>query len=207
MISSSGIEYVHLANEGRLYYLGELEFLNGVKGEPKTTKHLSTTYKTGMFAIKNAETDNILIRHYSDSEWDGIYRKASLPPFDFSVDNCIRLELVSVAEDYEKDSIHSTCGHGITDKTEIASFLSDVRSQKGPTEAGLYDLIKKPDGSLTKCYTKAVIYGYFAEEPNLVIRIPITSFNDMAYSISIEDSDYILPETWLQKLKNSSHSE
>ena len=126
-----------------------------------------------------------------------------MPPFDFSADNCIRLELVSGTGNAEKDAIHTTCDDGITDKSEIAEFLSDVRSQPGPQEAGLYDLIKKPDGTLVNCYLYAAIYGFFEEEPDLAIRMEIFSFNDLAYSVSLEGKEYVLPETWLQRLQNS----
>ena len=72
----------------------------------------------------------------------------------------------------ESDVIHTTCDDGIVEASEIAEFLSDVRSQKDPREAGLYDLIKKPDGMLENCYVYGVIYGFFEEEPNLAVRIP-----------------------------------
>lgn len=203
LISDSGTEYILLANEGILYYLGNLEFQGSVKGEEKTSQHLGYSYQTGLFSIINDETDNILIRHSPDNEWFSIYRKASLTPFDFSVDNCIRLELVSGIGNLENDSIHVCCGDGINSKTEIAEFLSDVRAQKDPREAGLYDLITKPDGMLENCYTYAVIYGFFSDEPNLVIRMDITSYNDLAYSISIEGKEYVLPTTWIHRLQNN----
>ncbi len=200
--SASGVEYSHLAYEGNLYYLGELAFQGRVNGEKRTSQHLGITYKTGMFSIKNSETDNILIRKYPDNEWFGIYRKTSLPPFDFSVDNCCRLELVLGSGNRKDDAIHLTCGDGISDSLVIAEFLNDVRAQKTPREAGLYDLIKNPDGSLENCYVYAIIYGFFEEEPNLAIQMEILSYNDLAYSVSIEGKDYVLSQTWIQKLQN-----
>lgn len=200
IVSNSGVEYVHLANEGILYYLGDLEFVGTIQGEKR---FLSTwLYKTGMFAIEDANSDNILIRRAPNNEWFAIYRKASLPNFDFSVDNCIRLEFVSGIGNTKKDVIHTTCADGITDQSEIISFLSEIRAQKTPREAGLYDLIKKPDGMLENCYIYGVIYGFFEEEPNLVVRMEITSYNDLAYSISIEGMEYVLPTEWLQKMEN-----
>lgn len=203
LVSESGEEYAFLANEGSVYYLGDLEFQGRVKGETKVSQHLGYSYQTGLFAIKNAETDNILIRRIPNNEWYSIYRKASLPSFDFSVDNCIRLEFVSRIGNTESDAVHTTCGDGIVDTSEIADFLSDVRSQKDPHDAGLYDLIRKPDGMLENCYVYGLIYGFFADEPDLVIRMRITSYNDLAYSVSFEGKEYVLPNEWLKRFQNN----
>jgi len=202
IVSNSGVEYTHLANEGILYYFGDLEFAGSIQGEEKTSQHLGLSYQTGMFAIKKADNSNILIRRAPDNEWYSIYRMTSLPSFDFSVDNCIRLEFVFENGYLENNVVHTTCGDGIVDTSEIAVFLSDVRSQKDPREAGLYDLIKKPDGILENCYVYGVIYGFFEEESNIAVRMEITSYNDLAYSVSIEGKDYVLPTEWLQKLEN-----
>ena len=53
---------------------------------------------------------------------------------------------------------------------------------------------------LENCYTYAVIYGFFEEEPNLAIRIDVTSYNDLAYSVCIENKEYVLPNDWVQRL-------
>ena len=202
IVSNSGVEYTHLANEGILYYLGDLDFIGSIQGEEKISQHLGLSYQTGMFAIKDADNDNILIRYAPDNEWFSIYRKTSLPSFDFVVDNCIRFEFVSGIGNTENDVTHTTCDDGIVVASEIAEFLSDVRSQKDPREAGLYDLIEKPDGMLENCYVYGVVYGFFEEEPNLAVRMVITSYNDLAYSISIDGKEYVLPAEWLQKLGN-----
>ena len=202
IVSNSGVEYTHLANEGILYYLGDLDFIGSIQGEEKTSQHLGLSYQTGMFAIKDADNDNILIRYAPYNEWFSIYRKTSLPSFDFVVDNCIRFEFVSGIGNTENDVTHTTCDDGIVVASEIAEFLSDVRSQKDPREAGLYDLIKKPDGMLENCYVYGVVYGFFEEEPNLAVRMVITSYNDLAYSISIDGKEYVLPAEWIQKLEN-----
>ena len=201
IVSNLGVEYTHLANEGVLYYLGDLDFIGSIQGE-ETSQHLGLSYQTGMFAIKDADNDNILIRRAPNNEWFSIYRKTSLPSFDFVVDNCIRFEFVSGTVNTEDDTTHTTCDDGIVGASEIAAFLSDVRSQKDPREAGLYDLIKKPDGMLENCYVYGVVYGFFEEEPNLAVRMDITSYNDLAYSISIDGKEYVLPAEWLQKLEN-----
>lgn len=202
IVSDSGVEYALLANEGILYYLGDLEFVGSVKGEEKTSQHLGLSYQTGMFSIKGADNDNILIRHAPNNEWFAIYRKASLPNFDFSVDSCIRLEFVPGIGDIKEDAVHTSCGDGITDQSEVSTFLSEIRMQKDPREAGLYDLIRKPDGMLENCYVYGVLYGFFEEEPNLALQMEILSFNDLAYSISIEGNEYVLPAEWLQKFEN-----
>ncbi len=192
IVSDSGVEYAHLANEGLLCILCEMEFVGSVQGEEKTSQHLGVSYQTGMFAFTDTGNDNILIRRTPDNEWFGIYRKTSLPQFDFSVDNCIRLEFSSYKENSKI----------MMDPSEIASFLSDVRSQKDPHEAGLYDLIKQPNGNLENCYLYGVIYGFFEVEPYLAVRMEITSYNDLAYSICIQGKEYVLPTEWLQKFEN-----
>lgn len=202
IVSNSGIEYTHLANEVDLYYFGNLEFVGSIHGEKKTSQHLGDSNKTGMFSIKEAENDNILIRRLPDNECFAIYRKASLPDFDFSVENSSRLEFVSGTGITEEDLIHTTCGDGITDQSVINAFLSEIRMQKDPREAGLYELIEEPDGTLRNCYFYGVIYGFFDEEPNLAVRMDITSYNDLAYSIFIEGKEYVLPTEWLEKFEN-----
>jgi len=202
VVSSSGVEYALLANEGTLYYLGDLEFIGGIKGEEKSSEHLGVSYQTGMFAIKGSDNDNILIRYSPNNEWAAIYRKTSLSHFDFSVDNCTRMEFVPGIGDIKKDAIHTSCGDGMTDQLSVSAFLSQIRKQKDPEDAGLYDLVKQPDGMLENCYIYGVLYGFFAEEPNLAVRMEITSYNDLAYSISIEEKEYALPAEWLERLKN-----
>lgn len=204
LISPSGTEYVHLANEGFLYYFGDLTFLGGVEGETKESQHLGFSYQTGLFSISTDESHNILVRRSPNNEWFSIYRKATLAPFDYSVDNCVRLEFVIEDGYLERDEAHMTCGSGLTNKTEIATFLTAVRAQQNPRDAGLYDMITKPDGMLRNCYVYGVVYGFFEEEPNIVVRMVITSYNDLAYSIQIEGQEYVLPDEWLQRLQKAS---
>ncbi len=200
LVSASGVEYAELAREVALYYLGELEFVGSVEGEEKTSQHLGLSYQTGMFAIKNNKNDDILIRRAPDNEYFLIYRKASLPPLDYSEDNCVRLEFVSGMWELEEDAVHTACEGGFSDKAEIAEFLACIKSQESPREAGLYDLVKQPDGRLENCYMYGVVYGFFGDEPNIAIMMDITSYNDLAYSIRIGADEYVLPEEWLQKL-------
>lgn len=201
IVSDSGIEYSFLANEGILYYLGDLEFEGSVQRNDIPQEQLNSSYQSGAFSIKNDENKNILIVTSSDSEWYSIYRKTTLPTLDFSADNCTRIEFLP-EKDAVKNTVHTTCGDGITNKSQIAEFFSDVQKQKSPHEAGLYDLVKKPDDTLENCYLCGIIYGFFEEEPNLAIGMHVTSYNNLAYSVSLGKDEYVLPESWCQKLLN-----
>lgn len=188
LVSAAGVEYALLAFEPALCYFGKTAFLGSVQGE-----HASAfEAQPGMFALKNDETQNVLIRHFPDNEWYAIYRKTSLPPLDYAVDNCVRLELIAGSTYYE-DSAHVTCGNGITDPDEIAAFLLDIQAQKTADEAELYD------GTPENAYLYGAICGFFEAEPNVAFPMEVWSFNDRAYSICIEDKEYVLPETWLKK--------
>ncbi|MBR4700965.1 MAG: hypothetical protein IKP19_04640 [Oscillospiraceae bacterium] len=199
-LSPWGEEYALLANEGILDCIGTETFVGKVNGEGEGPAWKDAY---GFYALDEDEARNILIR-VSSSEWYGIYRKVSSPPFDFSVDNCVRLELVKNSWLLKNNTEHLTCGDGITDPAEIAAFLADVRSQKSPEEAGLYDLVRKENGFLENCYQYGVIYGFFSEEPNLAVPLTVTSYNDMAYSVSIEQKEYVLPEKWVKRLRGKS---
>jgi len=194
--NEQGVEYVHLANEGVLYYLGDLVFVGAIKGEAQTSQHLSLSYQTGMFAIQGAD-DDILVRHAPNNEWFLIYRKASLPKFDCSVDNCTRLKYVPNAE----DATHTASEGGITGKSEVSATLAEIRSQENPKDAGLYDLVRKPDGLLENCYYCGIIYGYFEEEPNLVVQLDVLSFNDLGYSVMVDNKEYVIPAQLLEHLQ------
>ena len=200
--SKSGVEYARVAYVGQLTYLGELEFVGRVRGERRfSARSLFTVHRTGMYALLGSANDNVLIRKEPKNEWYSIYRKASLPAFDGSVDRCIRLEFVRTGiGNPETDAIHISCQGGVTDRAEIAAFLQDVRSQQTAREAGLYEMVKKPDGMLENCYTYGIVYGFFEEEPNLAVEMRITSFNDLAYSINVGQYEYVLPQTRLEAL-------
>lgn len=200
-VTLAGTEYTYLASEPTLYYLGELEFETGIEGEPESFGHMLGTIETGLFSIRDAETDNILIRYTPDNEWFSIYRKFSLPPLDYSADNCSRLEFVDANHGSAESEDHRSCGKGVTDPSMIVSFLSDVRSQKTPAEAGLFDYVIQPNGFYKNCYVTGAIYGYFEDEPYVHIRMNITSYNDQAYSVSLDGKDYVLPDPWVELLE------
>jgi len=201
LLSPWGTEYALLAYEWDISCFGDPVFQGGVLGEETRSSHMGLRLQTGLFSVTAQEDPNILIRREPHNEWESIYRKASLPPFDYSVDNCIRLEFVFEEGYLEMDKVHVSCGDGITDKTVIAQFLSDIRLQQSPREAGLYEMIKKPDGTLENCHSYAVVYGFFAEEPNVAVRMDIMTFNDLAYSIEIEGKEYVLPGEWMERLQ------
>ena len=205
LIAPDGTEYVFLANEGILYHLGELEFVAYVEGEATENHHLGGSIQTGMFSIKDDPTDHLLIRELPNSEWRAIYRKASLPPFDFSLDNCCRLEFISWVEMFNDGDVrHASCGAGITDPEEIADFLSTVRSQKSAKEAGLHNLVAQPDGTFHNCYISGAVCAFFEEEPYLAVLMSVTSYNDLAYSIRVDRVDRVLPEDWFLRLLGDS---
>ena len=204
LIAPDGTEYVFLASEGILYHLGELEFVAYVEGEATENHHLGGSIQTGMFSIKDDPTDHLLIRELPNSEWRAIYRKASLPPFDFSLENCCRLEFVSYAELCDGRGKHVSCGCGITDPAEISAFLSTVRSQKRAKEAGLHNLVAQPDGTFHNCYISGAVCAFFEEEPYLAVLMSVTSYNDLAYSIRVARVDRVLPEDWFLRLLGDS---
>ena len=200
LISPDGTEYEFLANEGFLYYLGELEFVAYVEGEATENHHLGGSIQTGMFSIRDDPTDHLLIRVLPDSEWYAIYRKASLPDFDFSIDNCSRLEFIPSDEMWGLGEKHGGCGAGITDPEEIAAFLSDLRAQKSARDAGLDRLVTQPNGTLLNCYFIGTVCGFFEEEPNLFVPMEVISYNDLGYSMELDRRDRVLPEEWLPRL-------
>lgn len=203
VVSNTGIEYEEVVNEDEHRYWGKLKFEGSIKGEVENSQFYHS-FKTGMYAIENDETKNILIRKYPDSEMYSIYRKTSLPKVDFSIENCDRLELILNKWYRNNDVAHTTCGDGITDKAEIAEFLSDIRSQKDPREAGLYELLEVAGEMydvIGNCYTCGEIYGFYDEEPNLSFTMTVTSFDDLAYSVSLNGKEYVLPNEWFERLQ------
>ena len=207
LISPNGVEYKFLAREGELGFLGEIEFVASVKGEKKTSMHLGNEYETGMFSLKSAENDNILIRYQPNNEFYTIYRKASLPEFDFSTDNIIRLEYVtkdSYAGAYPNPA-HATCGKGLVGKEEVAKFFAEIKKQPTSFEARLYELVRVPgsNGRLENCYVNYNLQGYYEDEPLLVRKFSIRNFNNIAYAIGYDGAERVLPEEMLQKVSDS----
>ena len=203
-----GTEYAHLANEGIVATFGAHDFLGRVKGDAFFLRHLRGMWRAGMYSCEDDPDRTILMRYIPHNEWAAYYRKASLPEIDLSPDNCIRFELIGYKEIhdsgyYTPDVEHMSCNNGLTGKDEIQTFLADVRSQKSPDEAGLYELVRQPSGILENCYKYGVVYGFFENEVNLAIPLDVTSYNDEAYSICLGEQEFVLPEKWLDALKGS----
>lgn len=202
IVDASGIEYTYLCREGSLspnnLSFDSLIFEGSIAGEPDTLNHLGLAIPTGMYSIRGDRTFDVLIRYRHDDEWYSIYRKSSLPPLDYSADHSSRFVFV---DSYFSEVFAPIFGSFIVDPQEIAEFLSDIRSQQTPRDAGLYDLIRQPNGYLENCYICGTIYGYFEEEPNVRIQMRVTSYNDLAYSVHLEGRDYVLPEKWVKRLR------
>ncbi len=202
IVSPDGVEYKLLDDKGVLWYLGDIEFLAYVEGEKKTAVHYHSLYQTGVFSLKSASNDNILIR-YRDYYGVSVYRKASLPDFDYSVDNIIRLEDARSDDLSSLDITHVSCGKGIVGKEAVAEFLSEIKKQPTAKEAGLYEMITKPgsNGLLENCLADHFIQGYYAEEPLLVRPFLRHNFNNLAYSLAYDGAEHVLPEEMMNKLK------
>ena len=205
LVSPSGEEYVCIGREPLLTNVGELVFESRVRGEKKySNRGFGIRYQNGLFAVGTGGNDSILIRREPESEWRSFYRKASLPEFDFSADGCSRIELVKETwPDDNTAGAHRDCGGGISDKDRISEFLADIRSQKDPKAAGVYELCRRADGLLENCYAYGYIYGFFESESGLAYVMPVTSYNDLAYSVWIGNAWFVLPEAWMKVLTDS----
>jgi len=203
IVALDGTEYVHLANWGFVTAFGSHTLLGKLKGERRYLRHLGGKIETGMYSCEGDQDSEILMRILPDSEWYAYYRKAFLPALDLSPDNCVRFEIIS--EKWITPGIeHMSCNEGIKGD-DVAAFLADVRSQQSPEEAGLYDLVRKPNGRFENCYRLSG-YGYFENEPNLAMQFSVTSYNDKAYSLGFAyEDEYVLPEKWFHMLMAEEH--
>ena len=191
IVAPDGTEYVHLANEGLVTTFGSHTLLGKVKGEVPWFIHKSSRMITGMYSCEGDPELNVLMRIVPFNEWYVYYRKASLPPIDLSLDNCVRFGIVGRNPPGIE---HMSCGEGIVGD-DVKAFLADVRSQLTPEEAGLRDLVKELGIGAARGY------GYLANGPNLAIPFLVMFYDDLAYSISFADErDYVLPEKWLHML-------
>jgi hypothetical protein len=203
IIAPNGIEYMFFANEGFIETFGECKFLGKIKWEYPKLHHLGGSTNTGMYSCDDRNLD-IIFRIKPNNEWRTYYRKASLPKIEFIPENCIRFEFIQGIKYYENnfspEKRHITCNEDITNFDEIKLFLSDIKNEKSPKEAGLYKMITKENGMLENCYLIGCVYGFFDHESNFAIRYRVWSFNDLAYSINTNFGDYILSIEWLEKL-------
>lgn len=61
-------------------------------------------------------------------------------------------------------------------------------------------MVKQPDGMLKNYYVYGYVCGILQENVNLVIPLEVMSFDDKAYSIRINDIEYVLIQEWADKL-------
>jgi hypothetical protein len=203
IIAPDGTEYVFFASEGFITTFGEKKLLGKIAGEKVKLYHLDGSRETGMYSCDDTNFD-ILCRIKPDSEWRIYYRKVSLPIIDLRIKNCVRLEFISqrilFKNNISPERSHIFCNDGIINTDEINLFINELKNQKSPQEAGLYDMIRKENGVLENCYLLGCIYGYFDNETNLAITFDVWSFNDLAYSVDTDFGKYVLTLEWLEKL-------
>ena len=192
IVSTDGTEYTFVGYEGRVWCFGKWKFIGHVKGEKKSFVHLTQSVKTGMYSV-NGKRD-VLARYFPDNEFAAMYVRSDLLKTEVSLDNCIRFEFIKGLLSDEKATISN---RGIT---ECEQFLKEIKNGQKAKEVGLYDAVRQPDGSLKNCYVYGYVCGIVQEDLNLVIPLQVTSFDDKAYSISIDGTEYVLPQEWIDKL-------
>ena len=193
IVANDGTEYTFVGNEGVVWCFGEKEFIGHVAGEKNFFAHLTMIIKTGMYSVNGSQ--DVLVRYLPDNEFYSIYVKSDLLKTEISLDNCIRFEFVKGSPSNNTD--YSPSQKAITD---CEQFLTKIRSGKTAKDAGLYELVKQPDGTLENCYVYGYLCGVVQEGINLVIPLQVMSFDDKAYSIMLDDVEYVLPEEWINEL-------
>ena len=196
IVTTDGTEYTFVGYEGRVWSFGEWEFIGHVKGEKETFVHLTNEIKTGMYSVNGSQ--DVLVRYFPDNEFAAIYVKSELLKTEVTLDNCIRFDFVKGLLVNNDETIISKTGI-----TECEDFLNEIKSGQKAKDAGLYDLVKQPDGMLENCYVYGYVCGVIQEDLNVVIPLQVMSFDDKAYSIRINDIEYVLTQEWVDKLINN----
>lgn len=194
IVADNSTEYTLVGHEDRVWCFGEWNFLGHIKGEKKAFVHLTSMIKTGMYSVDGKQ--DILVRYFPDNEFAAIYVKSDLLKTEVVLENCIRFVFIKASRTNDNNETLSS-KKGIT---ECKQFLSEIKSGQKASDAGLYDLVEQPDGKFKNCYVYGHVYGVIQEDVNLVIPLEITSFDDKAYSINIDDIEYVLPKEWMDKL-------
>ena len=192
IVATDGTEYTFVGYEGSFWCFGEQEFVAHIKGEKKEFVHLLSKTKTGMYSVNGSQ--DVLTRCFPDNEFTAIYVKSELLKKEVTLDNCIRFEFVEGSL-FNKETSISKIG-----TTECEQFLSEIKSGQKAKDAGLYDLVKQPDGTLKNCYVYGYVCGVIQDDINIVIPLEVMSFDDKAYSIKINDIEYVLAQEWIDKL-------
>ena len=193
IVSTDGTEYTLVGNESSVWCFGEREFIGHVKGEKKTFVHLADKINTGMYSVNGSQ--DVLVRYFPGNEFGAMYVKSELLKTEVTLDNCVRFEFVKGSLFNDDQTTISTKGI-----TECEQFLNEIKNGPRAKDAGLYDLVKQPDGMLKNCYVYGYVCGVIQEDVNIVIPLEVTSFDDKAYSITIDDIEYVLTQEWLNKL-------
>lgn len=193
IISNDGTEYTFAGIEGEVLCFGEWGFIGHVEGEKKSFVHLDLEIKTGMYSVNGEQ--NVLVRYYPDNEFYAVYVKSDLLKTEITLENCIRFGFVKGSL-FNKDE-ETLSKEGVT---ECEQFLNEIRNGQTAEDAGLYDSVKQPDGTLKNCYVYGYVCGVIQEDINIVIPLEVTSFDDKAYSIKIDDTEYVLSKEWVDKL-------
>ena len=196
IVAKDGTEYTFVGNEGSVWCFGELEFIGHVKEEKKTFVHLTNKIKTGMYSVNDSQ--DVLIRYFPDNEFAAIYVKSELLKTEVTIDNCIRFDFVKGLLFNSDETMISK-----NRITECEDFLNEIKNGKKAEEAGLYDLVRQPDGMLKNCYVYGYACGVIQDDINIVIPLEVMSFDDKAYSITIDDIEYVLTQEWVDKLINN----
>ena len=194
--SSDGTEYTLVGPEFRVWSFGELNFLGHIQGEKKTFVHFDEI-KTGMYSVNDGK--DVLVRYFPDNEFSFVYVKSGLLKTEVSLDNCIRFWFLKGSL-FRSGDVKIPL-NGIT---ECEQFLDEIRCQQTAKEAGLYDSVTQPDGSLNNCYEYGYVCGVLQEDLNIFMPLMVISFDDKAYAIRIDDIEYVLPQKWLDKLLTDS---
>ena len=196
IVTTDGTEYTFVGNEDRVWCFGEWEFIGHVKGEKKTFDHLTNKIKTGMYSVNGSQ--DVLVRYFPDNEFAAMYVKSELLKTEVTLDNCIRFDFVKGSLFNNDETIISKTGI-----TECEDFLNEIKSGQKAKDAGLYDLVRQPDGRLKNCYVYGYACGVIQDDVNIVIPLQVMSFDDKAYSITIDDIEYVLTQEWVDKLINN----
>ena len=193
IVTNDGTEYTFVGFEGRVQCFGGIEFLEPIAEEKETFNHLGLDIKTGLYSVNGCQ--DVLVRYLPDNEFYSIYVKSDLLKKEVSLDNCIRFMFVKGFMLNDEEILNTTKGI-----TECKQFLDDIKSGQSAEDAGLYDLVRQPDGMFRNCYGYGYVCGVLQDDLNLVIPLFVTSFDDKAYAITIDDVEYVLPKEWLEKL-------
>lgn len=193
IVSNDGTKYTFVGNEGSVCCFGEQEFVGHVAGEKKSFVLLDDIIKTGMYSVNGGQ--DVLVRLFPDNEITAIYVKSDLLKKEVAFDNCTRFMFIELSVWDNAEAMLSS--EGIT---ECEQFLLDIKSGQKAEEAGLYDLVRQPDGMLKNCYVCGYVCGIVQDNLKIVIPLKVTSFDDKAYSIVIEDVEYVLAEEWVNRL-------